>query len=76
MGQEQEKSVTRSVALDTIRAYNEYLLDVEKVKVAGRRSGSRESHVAMAKNRRAAGVATDLEVLRLQVALENQRVRV
>ena len=74
MGQEQEKSVTRSVALDTIRAYNEYLLDVEKVKVAEKAVRQQESHVAMAKNRRAAGVATDLEVLRLQVALENQRV--
>ena len=74
MGQEQEKSVTRSVALDTIRAYNEYLLDIEKVKVAEKAVKQQESHVAMAKNRRAAGVATDLEVLRLQVALENQRV--
>ena len=74
MGQEQEKSVTRSVALETIRAYNEYLLDIEKVKVAEKAVRQQESHVAMAKNRRAAGVATDLEVLRLQVALENQRV--
>jgi outer membrane protein len=74
MGQEQEKSVTRAVALDTIRAYNEYLLDLEKVKVAEKAVRQQESHVAMAKNRRAAGVATDLEVLRLQVALENQRV--
>jgi outer membrane protein TolC len=74
MGEEQEKGVTRSVVLDTIRAYNEYLLDVEKVKVAEKAVRQQESHVAMAKNRRAAGVATDLEVLRLQVALENQRV--
>jgi outer membrane protein TolC len=74
MGQEQEKSVTRAIALDTIRAYNEYLLDLEKVKVAEKAVRQQESHVAMAKNRRTAGVATDLEVLRLQVALENQRV--
>ena len=74
MGEEQEKGVTRSVVLDTIRAYNEYLLDIEKVKVAEKAVKQQESHVAMAKNRRAAGVATDLEVLRLQVALENQRV--
>ena len=73
MGQEQEKSVTRAVALDTIRAYNDYLLDVEKVKVAEKAVRQRESHLAMARNRRAAGVATDLEVLRLEVALENQR---
>jgi HAE1 family hydrophobic/amphiphilic exporter-1 len=73
MGQEQETSVTRAVALDTIRAYNDYLLDLGKVKVAEKAVRQRESHVAMAQNRRAAGVATDLEVLRLQVALENQR---
>jgi outer membrane protein TolC len=73
MGQEQEKSVTRAVALDTIRAYNDYLLDVEKVKVAEKAVRQRESHLSMARNRRAAGVATDLEVLRLEVALENQR---
>lgn len=73
MGEEQAKSVTRAVALDTIRAYNDYLLDLEKVKVADKSVRQRETHVEMARNRRAAGVATELEVLRLQVALENQR---
>jgi outer membrane protein TolC len=73
MGEEQAKSVTRAVALDTIRAYNDYLLDLEKVKVAEKSVRQRETHVEMARNRRAAGVATELEVLRLQVALENQR---
>jgi outer membrane protein TolC len=73
MGEEQVKSVTRAVALDTIRAYNDYLLDLEKVKVAEKSVRQRETHVEMARNRRAAGVATELEVLRLQVALENQR---
>jgi len=73
MGEEQVESVTRAVALDTIRAYNDYLLDLEKVKVAEKSVRQRETHVEMARNRRAAGVATELEVLRLQVALENQR---
>jgi outer membrane protein TolC len=73
MGEEQVKSVTRAVALDTIRAYNDYLLDLEKVNVAEKSVRQRETHVEMARNRRAAGVATELEVLRLQVALENQR---
>ncbi|HEU0106205.1 MAG TPA: TolC family protein [Vicinamibacteria bacterium] len=73
MGEEQAKSVTRAVALDTIRAYNDYLLDLEKVKVAEKSVRQRETHVEMARNRHAAGVATELEVLRLQVALENQR---
>lgn len=73
MGEEQAKSVMRAVALDTIRAYNDYLLDLEKVKVAEKSVRQRETHVEMARHRRAAGVATELEVLRLQVALENQR---
>jgi len=73
MGEEQAKSVTRAVALDTIRAYNDYLLDLERVKVAEKSVRQRETHVEMARNRHAAGVATELEVLRLQVALENQR---
>ena len=73
MGEEQAKSVTRAVALDTIRAYNDYLLDLEKVKVAEKSVRQRETHVEMARNRRAAGVATELDLLRLQVALENQR---
>jgi outer membrane protein TolC len=72
-GQEQEKSVARAIALDTVRAYNEYLLDLEKVKVAEKSVRQRETHLEMARNRLAAGVATELEVLRLQVALENQR---
>jgi outer membrane protein TolC len=74
MGQEQETAVARSVALDTVRAYNDYLLLLEKVKVAEKAVRQRESHLEMARNRRAAGVATELEVLRLEVALENQKV--
>lgn len=74
LGEEQEQGVMRSVVLDTVRAYNDYLLDLEKVKVAEKAVRQQETHVEMAKNRRAAGVATELEVLRLQVALENQRV--
>jgi len=73
MGEAQEEAVTHSVAVDTIRAYNDYLLDIEKVKVAEKSLRQRETHVEMARNRLQAGVATELEVLRLQVALENQR---
>jgi outer membrane protein TolC len=74
MGEQQEQGVRRSVVLDTVRAYNDYLLLLEKVKVAEKAVRQQETHVEMARNRRAAGVATELEVLRLQVALENQRV--
>ena len=73
MGEAQEKAVTRSVALDTIRAYNDYLLDLEKVKVAEKSVRQREKHLEAARSRHAAGVATELDVLRLEVALENQR---
>ena len=34
---------------------------------------SKQTHVDYARNRRAAGVATELEVLRAEVDLENQR---
>src|SRR5262249_32907210 len=73
MEEEQERSVTRSVALDTIKAYNDHLLDLEKVQVAEKALRQRETHVEMARHRQEAGVATELDVLRLEVALENQR---
>jgi len=74
MGEAQEQAVTHGVAVDTIRAYNDYLLLLEKVKVAEKSVRQRESHLDMARHRLAAGVATELDVLRLQVALENQKV--
>src|SRR5262249_36146927 len=43
-------------------------------KVAEKSVRQREKHLEVARSRRAAGVATDLEVLRLEVALENQKV--
>jgi outer membrane protein TolC len=73
LGQEQQQAVARAVALLAIRAYNDYLLDVEKVKVAEKSVRQREAHLELARNRRTSGVATDLDVLRLEVALENQR---
>jgi HAE1 family hydrophobic/amphiphilic exporter-1 len=73
LGEEQQRAVSRSVALLAIRAYNDYLLDLEKVKVAEKSVRQREAHVELARNRRASGVATDLDVLRLEVSLENQR---
>jgi HAE1 family hydrophobic/amphiphilic exporter-1 len=73
LGREQQQAVARAVALLAIRAYNDYLLDVEKVKVAEKSVRQREAHLELARNRRTSGVATDLDVLRLEVALENQR---
>jgi HAE1 family hydrophobic/amphiphilic exporter-1 len=57
-----------------MRAYDGYLLAREKVRVADKAVRQKEKHLEMARNRRAAGVATELDVLRSQVDLENQRV--
>lgn len=63
----------QAVALEAVRAYNEFLLAREKVQVAEDSVAQKQKHLEMARNRRAAGVATDLEVLRSQVDLENTR---
>ncbi len=73
LGHEDIQRVRQLVALDTVRAYNEYLLAREKVVVSGKSVILRERHLEMARNRRAAGVATELDVLRSQVDLENHR---
>lgn len=75
MGREQAKGVERAVALQTVRVYNEYLLNLERVRVAEKSVRQKEQHLAMAGNRRAAGVATDLEVLRFEVDLANTRAQ-
>jgi outer membrane protein len=75
LGQEQLRVSRQAVALEAVRAYNEYLLARERVRVEENSVRQKEEHVAMAKNRRAAGVATDLDVLRSQVDLENTRTQ-
>ncbi len=72
-GEEEIRRVRQAVALHAIRAYDGYLLAVEKVKVAEKAVRQKEKHLEMAQNRRQAGVATDLDVLRSRVDLENQR---
>jgi len=62
------------VALDALRAYDGYVLGLEKARVAEKAVRQKEQHLEMARTRRAAGVATELDVLRSQVDLENQRV--
>jgi HAE1 family hydrophobic/amphiphilic exporter-1 len=73
MGKEQARQTEQSVELAAIRAYNAYLLSLEQVRVAEQTQRQKEEHLAMARNRRQAGVATDLEVLRSEVDVENQR---
>jgi HAE1 family hydrophobic/amphiphilic exporter-1 len=75
LGQEQLRVSRQAVALEAVRAYNEYLLARERVRVEENSVRQKEEHVAMARNRRAAGVATDLDVLRSQVDLENTRTQ-
>ncbi len=74
-GRAEVERVRQAMALQTIRAYNTYLLSLEKVRVAEKALRQKEKHLEMAKNRRAAGVATDLDVLRSQVDVENQRAQ-
>jgi HAE1 family hydrophobic/amphiphilic exporter-1 len=72
-GQEQLRGSRQAIALEAVRAYDEYLLALERVRVAENAAGQKEKHLEMARNRRAAGVATELDVLRAQVDLENTR---
>ncbi|MCC7416199.1 MAG: TolC family protein [Acidobacteria bacterium] len=62
-----------ATALDAIRAYNQLLFALEQERVIRANVDARERHLESARNRLAAGVATELEVLRADVDLENQR---
>lgn len=74
LGAEDVRRARHDVALEAVRAYNDYLLALEQVTVAGKSVRQKEKHLEMAGNRRAAGVATDLDVLRSRVDLENAKV--
>lgn len=75
LGEEDARRVRQAVALDAVRAYNTLLLTLEYVKVQQRSLAQREEHLASVRNRRAAGVATDLDILRGEVDAENQRAQ-
>lgn len=71
---EQELQRARQVtALTAVRAYNQLLFAREQLRVSRDTVASKQSHLDYAQNRRAAGAATELEVLRAQVDVENQR---
>lgn len=70
------KRVQQQIALDTVRAYNALLYAGEHASVQRSALEQRQKHLEMARNRRAAGVATELDVLRAEVAVENQRAEV
>ena len=66
----------QQIALETIQAYNALLYALEQVRVQRNALAQKETHLGNTRNRRAAGVATELEVLRAQVSVENQRAEV
>lgn len=74
-GQEELQRARQAVALAAVVAYNDYLLGLERASVAERSVAQKEKQSEIARNRRAAGVATDLDVLRFQVDLENERAQ-
>jgi outer membrane protein TolC len=72
-GQQEVQRARQMTALDAVRAYNQLLFAIEQLRVIRTNVESKQSHLDYARNRRAAGAATELEVLRTEVDLENQR---
>lgn len=72
-GAEEMQRARQAVALAAVQAYNDFLLSLEKVRIAQRSVRLKEVQLEQARNRRAQGVATDLEVLRFEVSVENDR---
>ena len=72
-GEHDVQRARQMTALDAIRAYNQLLFAIEQLRVIQTNVQSKQSHLEYARNRRAAGAATELEVLRAEVDLENQR---
>jgi HAE1 family hydrophobic/amphiphilic exporter-1 len=73
LGEEQVRQARQDVALEAVHAYDAYLLALAKVDVAGKALRQKQVHLENARNRRAAGVATELDVLRSEVDVENAR---
>jgi HAE1 family hydrophobic/amphiphilic exporter-1 len=74
-GDEEIRRVQQAVALLAVQAYNDYVLGIERVRVAKQAVTQKEKQLETTRNRRAAGVATDLDVLRFEVDFENARVQ-
>lgn len=72
-GEEELRRVKQLVALVAVQAYNDFLLGLERVRIAEKSVRQKEMQLEVARSRRAAGVATDIDVLRFQVNLENDR---
>lgn len=74
-GGEQVDRSRQLVALDAVRAYNALLLYDQLEAVARDSVSHKEAHLEMARTRRDAGVATDLDVLRSEVDIGNERAQ-
>ncbi len=74
-GREEIRRVQQAVALLAIQAYNDHVLGLERVRVAGYAVKQKEQQLETTRNRRVSGVATDLDVLRFEVDLENARAQ-
>lgn len=72
-GDQEVQRARQVTALDAIQAYNQLLFAIEQLRVVRANLQSKQTHVDYARNRRAAGVATELEVLRAEVDVENAR---
>ena len=72
-GEQELQRARQATSLDAVRAYNQLLYTLEQLRVVNDTVTSKQSHLEFAQNRRTAGAATELEVLRAQVDLENQR---
>jgi len=72
-GQQDVQRARQQTALDAVRSYNQLLFAIEALRVIQTNVESKQSHLEFARNRRAAGAATELEVLRAEVDLENAR---
>jgi HAE1 family hydrophobic/amphiphilic exporter-1 len=72
-GEHDVRRARQMTALDAVRSYNQLLFATEQLRIIQTNVQSKQSHVDSARNRRAAGVATELEVLRAEVDLENAR---
>ena len=75
LGQEEARRVRQAIALDAVRAYNQLLVTIEYVRINQRTLEQKNEHLTNVRNRRAAGVATELDVLRSEVDVENQRAQ-
>ncbi len=73
VGDEEVRRARQGTVLQTIQAYNQLLFAIEQLRVARSTIDQKQAHVESVRNRRSAGVATELEVLRAEVDLENQR---